>query len=166
MINWIVIVQVPCLVLNVFYIYSSIFIYYFWQPWDFLCLFRAASVTYGHSQSRGLIGATAASLHHSHSNVRSKLCLWPTTTAHGSARSLIHWVRPRIERASSWILVTFVSTEPRWELRRIITQLAFQEMLSDYSLSWTAEFIPVLILVLLAQLLLANLYCQKHPDLD
>ena len=41
------------------------------------CLFRAASEAYGGSQARGLIGATAAGLHHSHSrsNVRSDLCL-------------------------------------------------------------------------------------------
>ena len=35
------------------------------------CLFRAAPVAYGGSQARGLIGAIAASLHHSHSSARS-----------------------------------------------------------------------------------------------
>ena len=44
----------------------------------------------------GLIGATAAGLHRSHSN----------------AGSLTHGERPGIEPASSWILVRFVSTEP------------------------------------------------------
>ena len=38
------------------------------------------------------------------------------TTAHGSARSLIHWVRPGIKPVPSWILVGFVSAEPWWEL--------------------------------------------------
>ena len=38
----------------------------------FLCLFRAALVAYGGSQARGLIGATAASLHHSHSHLGSE----------------------------------------------------------------------------------------------
>ena len=33
--------------------------------------FRAAPMAYGGSQARGQIGATAASLHHSHSNTRS-----------------------------------------------------------------------------------------------
>ena len=47
----------------------------------FFCLFafsRAAPVAYGGSQTRGLIGAVAAGLCHSHSNTRSKLRLWPT----------------------------------------------------------------------------------------
>ena len=41
-------------------------------------LFRAELMAYGDSQARGRIGATAASLHHSHRNVGSQLCLWPT----------------------------------------------------------------------------------------
>ena len=36
------------------------------------CLFYAAPVAYGGSQARGPIGAAAASLCHSHSNVGSK----------------------------------------------------------------------------------------------
>ena len=42
------------------------------------CLFafsRAAPAAHGGSQVRGLIGAVATSLHQSHSNARSKLCL-------------------------------------------------------------------------------------------
>ena len=42
------------------------------------CLFRAAPAAYGGSQARSQIGATAAGLHHSHSNVGSKLHLQPT----------------------------------------------------------------------------------------
>ena len=38
------------------------------------------------------------------------------TTAHHNAGSLTHWVRPGIKPASSWMLVKFVSAEPRWEL--------------------------------------------------
>ena len=38
------------------------------------------------------------------------------TTAHGNTRSLTHRARPGIEPVSSWILVRFVSTEPRREL--------------------------------------------------
>ena len=37
------------------------------------CLLRATPAAYEDPQTRGQIGATAASLHHSHSNVRSKL---------------------------------------------------------------------------------------------
>ena len=40
-------------------------------PFSFL-LFRAAPGAYGGSQARGRIGAVAASLRHSHSNVRSE----------------------------------------------------------------------------------------------
>ena len=49
------------------------------QPWTCIRLFfRAAPAAYGDSQARGLIRATAAGLHHSHSNARSKPCLRPT----------------------------------------------------------------------------------------
>ena len=37
--------------------------------------FRAAPVAYGDSQARDLIEATAAGLHHNHSNTRSEPCL-------------------------------------------------------------------------------------------
>ena len=40
------------------------------------CLFRAAPAAYGSSQARGQFGAVAAGLRHSHSNTRSKPCLW------------------------------------------------------------------------------------------
>ena len=46
-------------------------VYIFWL------FFRATPEAYGGSQARGQIGATAASLHHSYSNARSKLFLWP-----------------------------------------------------------------------------------------
>ena len=36
------------------------------------CLFRATPAVYGGSQARGLIGAVAAGLHHSHSNSGSE----------------------------------------------------------------------------------------------
>ena len=46
------------------FIYFLIFIFVFFCP-----------IAYGGSQARGLIGATAASLHQSHSNTRSELGL-------------------------------------------------------------------------------------------
>ena len=64
------------------------------------CLFRAEPTAYGGSQARGLIGAVATDLHHSHSN----------------AKSLTHWLRPGIEPATSWFLVGFVSAVPWREL--------------------------------------------------
>ena len=36
------------------------------------------------------------------------------TTTHCNARSLMHWVGPGIEPASSWILVGFITTKPLW----------------------------------------------------
>ena len=41
----------------------------------FLLFLRAAHVAHGSSQARGLIGASAVSLHHSHSNTGSGPCL-------------------------------------------------------------------------------------------
>ena len=40
-------------------------------------LFRATPMAHGGSQARGRIGAIAAGLRHSHSNIRSELCLQP-----------------------------------------------------------------------------------------
>ena len=44
----------------------------------FFFISRATSKAYGNFQVRGPVGATAASLCHSHSNMGSKLHLWPT----------------------------------------------------------------------------------------
>ena len=43
----------------------------------FVFVFRAASEAYGSSQARGQIGGVTDVLHHSHSSMGSKLCLWP-----------------------------------------------------------------------------------------
>ena len=48
------------------------------EPFFFFLSFRATPAAYGGSQSRGLIGAVAAGLHHSHSNAGSELRLQPT----------------------------------------------------------------------------------------
>ena len=67
--------------------------------WRFfcVCLFRAAPMTYGSSQARGRIEATAAGLRYSHNN----------------AGSLTHWARPGIKPEALWFLVGFVSTVPQ-----------------------------------------------------
>ena len=80
------------------------------------CLFRAAPRHMEVPRLWGWIGAVATGLHHSHSNTRSKPRLRTYTIARGNVRSLIHWVRLGIEPASSWVLVRFVSTQPRQEL--------------------------------------------------
>ena len=49
-----------------------------WFLYFYFYFFWAAPAAYGGSQARGRIRDTAASLHHSHSNTRSKTNLWPT----------------------------------------------------------------------------------------
>ena len=87
------------------------------QTW-FYCfsLFRAALAAYGSSQARSQTGAAAASLHHSHWNTGSKPSLQPTPQLVATPDPLtqikhIYYrgVRPGIERASSWILVGFLT---------------------------------------------------------
>ena len=41
-------------------------------------------------------------------------------TAHGNTGSFTHWARPGIEPVFSWMLVRFISAEPRWELQLIV----------------------------------------------
>ena len=56
----------------------------------FLMVFsRATPTAYGGSQVRGLNGAVAVGLHHSHSNAIQAASV-THTTAHGNAGSLIH----------------------------------------------------------------------------
>ena len=71
--------------------------------------FRATPLAYGGSQARGWIGATADSLHHSHSNAGIWAASVTYTTAQGNVRPLTHWARPGIEPTSSWILVGFIN---------------------------------------------------------
>ena len=80
------------------------------------CLFRSIPTAYGSSQSRGQFGATAANLHHSHSNAGSEPHLWPTPQLMAMPKSLTHWVRPGIESSTSWFPVRFVSAAPQREL--------------------------------------------------
>ena len=56
---------------------TEIFTSLFFSFLSFFFLFRATPVAYGNSQARGLIGVSAASLHHSHkhSYVASDPCL-------------------------------------------------------------------------------------------
>ena len=57
------------------YLFMYLFICLFFLVF---CLFRATPAAYGGSQARGPIGATAASLHHSHSHAGSEPHLPPT----------------------------------------------------------------------------------------
>ena len=71
-------------------------------------------MAYGSSQARGQIGAAAAGLHHSHA--RSELHLGPMPQLTAMPDPLTHQARPGIKLTFSWILVGFVTSEPRWEL--------------------------------------------------
>ena len=73
---------------------------------SFFFLFRAAPEAYGRSQARGWIRATAAGLHHSHSNC----ILNPLSQARD-------WTY------TSWILAGLVTDEPRWELLSLLCLL-------------------------------------------
>lgn len=64
--------------INIF-LFMYVFIYFILIFFVFLSFFRAALAAYGSSQTRGLIGAVAASLHQSHSNPGSKLRLQRTS---------------------------------------------------------------------------------------
>ena len=61
------------------------------------------------------------------------------TTAHGNAGFLSHWVRPRIEPASSWIPVRFVTSVPPWELPDSSFQIMFSFEFSGQS-HWYSMF--------------------------
>ena len=114
---------------HVFYPVSDwiILIFYCWVVFVLFCfvfcLFRAVPVTYGGSQARGQIGATAASPPHSHSNVGSESCLWPTP------QLLQHQILNSLNEARDgtcvlvvtswinlWLLVGFISSAPQREL--------------------------------------------------
>ena len=75
----------------------------------FCYVFRVAPVAYGSSQARGQIGATAACLHHSHSNRGSEPHLQPTP-------QLAAMPDPQPTEQASGILGRFVSTAPPREL--------------------------------------------------
>ena len=75
-------------------------------PMYTLFLFTAAP---GNSQARGRIRATAAGLHHSHSNSGIQATAATYTTAHGHTRSLTHGARPGIEPVSSQTPAEFLT---------------------------------------------------------
>ena len=108
----------------------------------FILLFGATPMAYGGSQARGLIGAIAVSLGHSHSKARSEQCLQPTPQLMATQDPLTHWVRPGTERATSWFLVRFVSTAPQrefqnWVLERLCTRVGNGNQLERQYQIWS-----------------------------
>ena len=73
----------------------------------FVLLFRPTPAAYGSSKARGGIGTAAACLHHSHSNTQADLhhSVW-------QRRILNLPSEARDRTTSSWILVSFINTEP------------------------------------------------------
>ena len=60
------------------FFFTYIFVYFYLFIFIFFYFFRAAPEAYGDSQARGGIRATAAGLHHPHSNAKSEPHLQPT----------------------------------------------------------------------------------------
>ena len=83
----------------------------------FFGVFRATPMAYGSSQSRGRIGAAAATYATATAMPDPTQATFVTyTTAYGNTRSLNHGVGPGIKPESSWILIGFLTAEPQWEL--------------------------------------------------
>ena len=99
------------------FFFLSFFLFFVLFCFVLFCLFfRAAPVPCRISKAGGQIGAAAAGLCQSHSNVGSRPRSATFTTAHGNAGSLIHRARPGIKPASLWIVVRFISAVPQREL--------------------------------------------------
>ena len=107
-------------------------------------LFRVACAAYGSSQARGRIRATAAGLHHSHSNTGS----------------LNYQARPGIKLMSSWILVGLVTTEPQREFQ----VLTFTGMFN--SCSFLNLFCPGSLVFLLSVALFLQYISQNSQPLS
>ena len=80
----------------------ALFIYFF--------LLRAIPTAYGISQAKGRIRAGPASQPQQFGIQAASVTY---TTAHGNISSFTHWARPGIKPEYSWILVVFLTTEPR-----------------------------------------------------
>ena len=78
----------------------------------FFCLFRATPKVYESSQLQNC--SCCSTPQPWQRGIQAVSATY--TRAHSNAGSLTHRVRPGIKPASSWILVGFVSAEPRWEL--------------------------------------------------
>ena len=68
----------------------------------------------------------------------SRVCV-TCTIATSNTGSLTHWVRPGIKPASSWMLVRFVSTEPRWELLASYFFVTTCDCAPDVCTTWSQE---------------------------
>ena len=96
----------------------------FHSPWNFIILslkhdkdptfktfyfIRVALMAYGGSQTRGWIGAVAASLHHSHNSAGSETYLWPAPHSSQQSGILNTLSKVRDQTASPCILIGFIN---------------------------------------------------------
>ena len=102
---------------NILHVYSLLFFFFF-------CLFRAASTAYGSFQARGPTGCSCWPIPQPQQHQIQALSS-TYTTAYGNMGFLTHRARPEMEPKSSWILVTFITTEPQWELHMYVLQSGF-----------------------------------------
>ena len=79
-----------------YFILFYFILFYFILFYFYFLLFRATPTAFGRSQTKDPTGTTAASQCHSHSNLESKLHLWPTPQLMANAGSLTHCRRPGI----------------------------------------------------------------------
>ena len=81
----------------------------------FCFVFWTTRVVYGSHQGRGWIGATAAGLRHSYSNMGSEPSLWPTPRTQGSG-VLQGPLSEARDPTHILMNISGVITEPQWEL--------------------------------------------------
>ena len=105
---------------------NCFFVFFFF----FFLAFRAAPAAYGGSQAWGGIRVAAAGLHHSHSNPGSGPRLQPTPQLMATPD-----LSPTGRGQGSWILVGFVTAEPRWELQNRCSLLETPHLLTPLFLS-------------------------------
>ena len=122
--------------------------------------FRNTVMAYGSSQLRGWIGATADGLHHSSQQNQIQAMSVTYTTAHGNAGSLTYWEGPGIKSTSSWIQVTFISSETRWELLPSFSEISPRTLVE---ISWNISFLVWISSFTFPSLYLAVLQSQWFP---
>ena len=111
-----------------------VFLFFFFLVF---CLFRAALVAQkvprlGIKSELELPAYTTAT---AMEGIRAAFATY--TTAHSSTRSLTHWTRPGVKSMFSWILVGFMTTEPRVGTPKIFIILncfSFNSQLNVYIL--------------------------------
>ena len=88
------------------------FILFYFILFYFILLFRAAPVAYGGSQTRGLIGATAARLYTTATTMPDPSCVCDINHSSRQCRILNPLSEAMVEPTTSWFLVGFVSAVP------------------------------------------------------